>query len=412
MGWVSPDFTTRSIKTSSIWRGSSTWDLSWVWADRGENLERRHSDCGFGRFGKLDASEVYPRRIKAKEVLITRKGDEFIFPVADGTAKLSGRDYEFLENPLWGGNRPWGAKSSVEKFREGLNRQNVQMTLGLVPTSGRFKVTLIYRHHNEPGVQLFVPKEETFPIPLKYIDVTRSILTLIWTSCKRNVSKVIGMSIRTEVCQIRGQVSRSLPHWMKNLSRDTCGPGRDWQKFKRLPNQIMYGQKYGSKLVKPLRIEKNKNGRTRWQNSTMLEDWEEFTSLILMTKIAKKFPKHARNMARPVAPAMPCKRKAHTSTTKVVAKQENCIPKDSQNDLCLCSGISWIHEATSGVFLTQNMKIALQEKVSLRWPIIIWFTNSLLRLKQWRFGMQKLQWTRKWKKLETISSMSTGKFQE
>ena len=43
----------------------------------------------------LDASGSYPRRINAKEVLITQKEDEFIFPIADGTAKLSGRDYAF-----------------------------------------------------------------------------------------------------------------------------------------------------------------------------------------------------------------------------------------------------------------------------------------------------------------------------
>ena len=35
----------------------------------------------------------------------------------------------------------------------------------------------IYRHHNEPRVQLCVLKEETFPIPLKYVDVTRSTHT-------------------------------------------------------------------------------------------------------------------------------------------------------------------------------------------------------------------------------------------
>ena len=35
----------------------------------------------------------------------------------------------------------------------------------------------IYRHHNEPRVQLCVPKEETLPIPLKYIDATRSTYT-------------------------------------------------------------------------------------------------------------------------------------------------------------------------------------------------------------------------------------------
>ena len=35
--------------------------------------------------------------------------------------------------------------------------------------SGNF----IYRHHVEPRVKLYMPKEESFPIPLKYIDVTR-----------------------------------------------------------------------------------------------------------------------------------------------------------------------------------------------------------------------------------------------
>ena len=34
-----------------------------------------------------------------------------------------------------------------------------------------------YRHHNESRVQLYVPKEEAFPIPKKYIKVTRSTHT-------------------------------------------------------------------------------------------------------------------------------------------------------------------------------------------------------------------------------------------
>ena len=45
----------------------------------------------------MDASEICPRRINAKETLIRRKGNEFKFPFADGTAKLSRRDYEFQE---------------------------------------------------------------------------------------------------------------------------------------------------------------------------------------------------------------------------------------------------------------------------------------------------------------------------
>ena len=34
--------------------------------------------------------------------------------------------------------------------------------------------SFIYRHHVEPGVKLYVPKEESFPIPLKHFDVTRT----------------------------------------------------------------------------------------------------------------------------------------------------------------------------------------------------------------------------------------------
>ena len=48
----------------------------------------------------LDASETFPRRLNAKEVLITQKNGEFVFPLADGSTKSSGRDCEFQEPPL------------------------------------------------------------------------------------------------------------------------------------------------------------------------------------------------------------------------------------------------------------------------------------------------------------------------
>ena len=39
--------------------------------------------------------------------------------------------------------------------------------------SGKF----IYRHHVEPRVKLYSPREESFPIPLKYIDFSRTTHT-------------------------------------------------------------------------------------------------------------------------------------------------------------------------------------------------------------------------------------------
>ena len=50
---------------------------------------------------KMDASETYTRRVNAKEVLISQKGQEFLLSTADGTEKLSGRDNEFPEPTLW-----------------------------------------------------------------------------------------------------------------------------------------------------------------------------------------------------------------------------------------------------------------------------------------------------------------------
>ena len=37
--------------------------------------------------------------------------------------------------------------------------------------------SFIYRHHVEPTVKLYSPKKESFPIPLKYIDVSRTTHT-------------------------------------------------------------------------------------------------------------------------------------------------------------------------------------------------------------------------------------------
>ena len=79
----SPNFYTSSIRQirEGIWKG----DILITDIDDSE---------------KMDASEMYPRRINAKEELISQKGEEFIFSIADGTAKLPGRDYEFREPTL------------------------------------------------------------------------------------------------------------------------------------------------------------------------------------------------------------------------------------------------------------------------------------------------------------------------
>ena len=54
---------------------------------------------------EMDASELHARRLNAKEVLTPVKGDNFIFPVADGKVKISGGDQR-LRPSTWIQDRP------------------------------------------------------------------------------------------------------------------------------------------------------------------------------------------------------------------------------------------------------------------------------------------------------------------
>ena len=92
---------------------------------------------------------------------------------------MSGRDYEF-ENPLKGGNAPHGVKMPVGNFKgESEESQPTEPTDDAEAQHDFWSIQgdFIYRHHAEPRVQLCVPREQTFPIPLKFIDVARSTHT-------------------------------------------------------------------------------------------------------------------------------------------------------------------------------------------------------------------------------------------
>ena len=45
----------------------------------------------------------------------------------------------------------------------------------------------VYRRHVEPRVQLHMPREESFPIPLKYIDVTRTTDTTLDVMLEKSI---------------------------------------------------------------------------------------------------------------------------------------------------------------------------------------------------------------------------------
>ena len=122
-----------------------------LWSRR--NLEWRHSDCWYSRIGKVVCIRIFPRRLNAKEVLITHQKGEFVFPVANGSAKLSGRNYE-SNNPLWDGSTPWGENLSGEsqgereefQLEETKDDEEIHKDFG----GQELEKIFIYRHHVEP----------------------------------------------------------------------------------------------------------------------------------------------------------------------------------------------------------------------------------------------------------------------
>ena len=103
----------------------------------------------------------------AKKVLITHKDGEIVFPVADGSATLSGRDYDFQEptlrkeSTLKRENLSGESHGDREEFRPEETKDDAEDGKDFWSLQGDF----VYRHHIEPRVHLYVPKEKLFPIP-------------------------------------------------------------------------------------------------------------------------------------------------------------------------------------------------------------------------------------------------------
>ena len=171
----------------------------------------------------MDASEIYSKRLNAKEVIFPKENGKFIFPVADGRTKLPGGD-QYLRTSTLIRDRPIRRESRVDFLGE--SEGSLPQPHDSLPVAGEamndfwsMSGSFIYRHHVEPRVKLYSPREESFPIPLKYI--------IIWMSSKRNASMIIGILMALETCLIFGQVSLNLLYWKKNLRTGICGPGTD-----------------------------------------------------------------------------------------------------------------------------------------------------------------------------------------
>ena len=110
----------------------------------------------------MDASEIYSKRLNAKEVILPKENGKFIFPVADGRIKLPGGDQELRASTLIR-ERPIRGESHEDFLVE--SEGSLPPPHDSFPDAGEaindfwsMSGNFMYRHHVEPRVKLYSPR--------------------------------------------------------------------------------------------------------------------------------------------------------------------------------------------------------------------------------------------------------------
>ena len=264
---------------------------------------------------EMDASELHARNLNVKEVLTPQRSGNFIFPVADGTVKIFWRELRLRTSTLTRDcpergeeqvilQRIWDELHSPTPLQDDSTRDEEEDESDFWTITGGF----IYRHHVEPRVKLYVPQEESFLIPLKCIDVTRTTHTSLDVLLEKQTDDYWNVDGEREI--IRCIDKR---HKINFFERKTTGwifmvGEGDLQENKQPQDQTQYGQICGSICLmqrkrKPKEwwaIEKPKLGNARQSTGILfiVPNDEEFK---LTMKAAR------RKLEVPMPTAMPCK---------------------------------------------------------------------------------------------------------
>ena len=233
----------------------------------------------------------------------------------------------------------------------------------------------IHSHHNEPRVQLFVPKEETFPILLKYIDVTRATHTDEDVMQEKRTDYLWNVdSNRSLSVSWKGFTKFTL--LKAKLPKGHMWCGRRLTKVQTTSRQDHVWPEVWTNIGKALRIDRKKNGKTRSQNSTMLEDWQEFTSLILMIKITKKLSKMRGENWKDPWHQLCLPTGWFTLASRKWLQSRKLLSRDSQKRFMV---VRWNlmnpQDNEWNLLYLHNMKTSSQAEDRTRWHITMWHTS-------------------------------------
>ena len=259
----------------------------------------------------MDASKIYSKRLNAKEVIFPKEKGEFIFPIADGRIKTLEGDQDLRTSTLVR-HRPIQGESNIDFLGE--SEGSLPPPQDSFPDAGEamnvfwsMSGNFIYRHHVEPRVKLYSPIEQSFPIPLKYIDVSRTTHT--------------NLDVKQE--------KRIDDYWNIDGSRDLSDSWTGFTQFilleEKPPDGYMWsGRKLTRKqltsrpdhlwpeLWKSMGKHAKLKEKQKWSNEEIhLENARKLRGIYFIAPEDKEFKETIKNARKKletsVAPALPCK---------------------------------------------------------------------------------------------------------
>ena len=235
----------------------------------------------------------------------------------------------------------------------------------------------MYRHHVEPRVKLYSPREESFPIPLKYIDVSRTTHTNLDVMQERRIDDYWNIDGSRDLSDSWTGFTQFMP--LEEKPPD----GYMWSGVRLTRKQLTSRPDHlwpelWTKLGRNARLKE----RQKWSHEKpKLDDARKLRGIYFIDPEDKEFKETIKNARKkletPMAPAMPCK------TSKTC---KHGVTRGKSNEIK--SKLACILEASESTRLRMEESLPNHHEDHIAGKgeeftatNIIWYTNLFLCLK-------------------------------
>ena len=238
---------------------------------------------------------------------------------------------------------------------------------------GSMSGSFIYRHHVEPRVKLYSPREASFPIPMKYIDVCRTTHTNLDDKQEKRIDDYWNIDGSRDLSDLWTGFTQF------TLLEEKLPDGYLWSGVRLTRKQLTSRPDHlWPELWKSMGKHAKLKEKQKWSNEKFhLENARKLRGIHFIDPEDKEFQETIKNARKKletsVAPAMPCKimKNCGSGGSNKIKKQNLRVFWKLMN----------LRECVWEIRCRIIIKTMLQEKEKIHYSTTIWFTSLFLCLK-------------------------------